>query len=239
MPQDTTNQTPTVAATRPSWSARFKTTFISGLIVIVPMGLTVYVVHAIVSSADEIFDLLPEPWRPSDVLFPGAGLLLAVAIILMAGFIGHNLIGAALVSALNSAIERIPMVASLYRVLRQVAEALLAQGNARAFKKVVLIEWPRRGVWSLAFVTSEVQGELAQRLGDVAANDTLLNLFIPTTPNPTGGFHFIASSRDCRPTTMGVEDALKMIISCGAVPPTPSASTGSRAMVAKPSDGGA
>ena len=205
------------------WSAHLKGTFLSGLVVIAPLGLTVYVLHGIVVWADQLFYLLPESFHPNAALFPGASLILAIGIILVAGFVARNIIGAALLEAVSRAIERVPVVASLYRLLRQVAEALLASGSSKAFKRVVLVQWPRQDVWTMAFVTSELQGELRSTLTPQAKlklDDILLNLFVPTTPNPTGGFHFIARQSDCIEVGIAVEEALKMIISCGTVHPT-------------------
>jgi uncharacterized membrane protein len=196
---------------------RLKATFLSGLVVLAPFGLTVYVLHAIISSADAVLLLLPAQVRPSDLLFPGAGLLLTALVVLLAGFVARNLVGAMFLSWLGRVVERIPVVASLYRMLRQIAEAFLDSGSNKGFKRVVIVEWPRKDIWCLAFVTTELGGELARSVG--IAGGPLLNLFVPTTPNPTGGFHFMARSEDCRPTNLSVEDAFKMIISCGAVLP--------------------
>jgi uncharacterized membrane protein len=191
--------------------------FVSGLVVVAPIGLTLYILHWFVVSADEMLQTLPEAvWPKTMQQIPGLGLVAAFLVVLMAGAVARNLSGRWLLLQVNSLVERIPVVASLYRLVRQIAEAFLGSGHGAAFERVVLVEWPRKDIWTIAFVTSGVKGELATRIDGVGP---FLNLFVPTTPNPTGGFHFIAPERDCRASGLSVEAAFKVVISGGALAP--------------------
>lgn len=194
-----------------------RNTLLSGLVAIVPIGLTIYVIDFVRSTADRLFDFLPDAlvgsWR-----FPGSGLLAAFLITLAAGILARNLLGRMLGQSAASVIERIPVVSGLYKLFRQIAQTFLGSGG-QGFKGVVLVEWPRREVWTLAFVTGEVNGQNAAQLGLADSQGPWLNLFVPTTPNPTSGFYFMAPQRDVRSTKLSVEAAFKVIISGGALAP--------------------
>jgi uncharacterized membrane protein len=210
-----------------SFSQSLRTTLLSGLAVLVPLGLTVYVLQFIVSTADRIVDALPRPLAELvPQRFPGAGLLIAVVVTLTAGILARNLIGRRIMTALTRLIERIPLVAAVYKPFRQISETFLSSSGS-GFKRVVLVEWPRRGTWTLAFVTGETRGQIAASLqgAPVVATEARgaarrwLNLFVPTTPNPTSGFYFIADEAECLATDLTIEGAFKAIISAGALPP--------------------
>ncbi len=190
-----------------------QSTFLSGLVVLAPIGLTFYILNGLVSSADGLLDSLPGGRQL--VHFPGAGLVFAFIVVMLAGFVVRNFFGRMLLSQVNRVVERIPVVATLYKLFRQISETFLGGGN-KGFKRVVLVEWPRTETWTLAFVTSELKGPLAAALGG-DLEGPLVNLFVPTTPNPTSGFYFITSEKQCRPTTLTVEQAFKTIISGGAL----------------------
>ena len=193
-----------------------KSSFVSGLVVVAPLGLTLYVLHWLVSSADQLVETLPDAvWPEALQQVPGLGLVAALIVVMLAGAVARNLAGRWILTQVGAAIEHIPVVASIHRLMRQIAEAFLAGGQTAAFKRVVLVEWPRRDIWILAFVTSEVPAEMAARLG----GGHHLNLFVPTAPNPTGGFHFIAATADCRESGLSVEAAFKVVISGGALLP--------------------
>ncbi len=198
-----------------------QSTFLSGLVVLAPIGLTIYILVAMVTSFDGLLATLS---GGRGALFPGAGLIVAFAVIFLVGFIVRNVLGKMLMSFLHGVVERIPVVASLYKLFRQISETFLG-GGAKGFQRVVFVEWPRPQSWTLAFVTSELSGALSTPLkGDLQG--PLLNLFIPTTPNPTSGFYIIVSEKQVRSTTLGVEEAFKVIISGGALSPASPASSG-------------
>lgn len=209
---------------KPRWNFRtwLSNTMLAGLAVLVPLALTLYVLRAIVTGGDQLLAFVPDAVLPREGWrLPGTGLLVALAVTLVAGVLARNLIGRMIGRFAISLIERVPVVAGLYKLFRQISETFLGGGN-KGFKAVVLVEWPRRETWTLAFVTGELRGELLAALGSQdreADGDSWLSLFVPTTPNPTSGFYFIARQRDLRPTGLSVEEAFKVIISGGALSP--------------------
>jgi len=189
---------------------------IAGLLVWMPLGITFLVVRAIVGFLDKILLWLPAHYQPENVLgfnIPGLGAVLAVILVLATGMIVANLLGRRIVAAWESLLSRIPLVRSLYAGIKQIMEAVLAT-DAKSFRKVLLIEYPRKGVWSLAFMTSD-------DLGEVQAKTTtdVISVFIPTTPNPTSGFVLMVPESEVVHLSMSVEEGLKMIISMGVVVP--------------------
>jgi uncharacterized membrane protein len=189
---------------------------IAGLLVWIPLGITFLVVRAVVGFLDKILLWLPATYQPEALLgihIPGLGVVLAIILVLATGMIVANLLGRRIVAAWEALLSRIPIVRSLYAGIKQIMEAVLAT-DAKSFRKVLLIEYPRKGVWSLAFMTSD-------NLGEVQAKTTsdVISVFIPTTPNPTSGFVLMVPECDVIHLDMSVEEGLKMIISMGVVVP--------------------
>lgn len=181
-----------------------------------PLGVTFLVVRAIVGFLDKSLLLLPDAFQPDRLIgfhIPGLGVLLAVALVLITGMIMANLLGRRLVAFWESLLARIPLVRTLYSAVKQIMEAVLAT-DAKSFRKVLLVEYPRKGVWSLAFMTSDDLGEVQDK---TIAN--VISVFIPTTPNPTSGFVLMVPESDVIELDMAVEEGLKMIISMGVVVP--------------------
>ena len=181
-----------------------------------PLGVTFLVVRAIVGFLDKSLLLLPDAFQPDRLLgfhIPGLGVLLAVALVLITGMIMANLLGRRLVAFWESLLARIPLVRPLYSAVKQIMEAVLAT-DAKSFRKVLLVEYPRKGVWSLAFMTSDDLGEVQDK---TIAN--VISVFIPTTPNPTSGFVLMVPESDVIELDMAVEEGLKMISSMGVVVP--------------------
>ena len=190
---------------------------IAGLLVWMPLGITFLVIRAIVGLLDRTLLLMPEPYQPDNLLgmhIPGLGVLLAAILVLTTGMIVANFLGKRLVVSWEHFLARIPLVRSLYAAIKQIMEAVLST-DAQSFRKVLLIEYPRKGVWSLAFLTSDNLGEVQAK-----TSSEVISVFIPTTPNPTSGFIIMVPKDDVIELDMAVEDGLKMIISLGvAVPP--------------------
>ncbi|MFW5425710.1 MAG: DUF502 domain-containing protein [Methylophagaceae bacterium] len=189
---------------------------IAGLLVWMPLGITFLVVRAIVGFLDKILLLLPQQYQPDNLLgihVPGLGVVLAIVLVLATGMIVANLLGKRIVAAWESLLARIPIVRTLYAGVKQIMEAVLAT-DAKSFSKVILIEYPRKGLWGLAFMTSDDLGEV-----QVKAGADLISVFVPTTPNPTSGFVIMLPKEDVIELDMSVEDGLKMIISMGVVVP--------------------
>ncbi len=194
----------------------FRKYLIAGLLVWLPLGVTVLVVKLLVDIMDRTVLLLPPAWRPDALLgfhIPGVGLLLSLLIILLTGITVANLLGRRMVSLWEGLLARIPLVRTIYSAVKQVVETVLS-ANGKSFRKVVLVEYPRRGMWCLALQTAERLGEVQAKTGaDVVA------VFLPTTPNPTSGFVILVPRNDVVELDMTVDDGLKLIISLGVVVP--------------------
>ena len=190
---------------------------IAGLLVWMPLGITFLVIRAIVGLLDRTLLLLPETYQPDNWLgvhIPGLGVVLAAVLVLTTGMIVANFLGKRLIAAWEHFLARISLVRSLYAGIKQITDAVLST-VAKSFSKVLLIEYPRKGVWSLAFMTSDNLGEVqAKTVEDV------ISVFIPTTPNPTSGFVIMVPKLEVIELDMAVEDGLKMIISLGVAVPS-------------------
>jgi uncharacterized membrane protein len=188
----------------------------AGLLVIVPVGITIWVLEWVIRTLDSTLYILPAAWHP-DRLFglhiPGLGALLALLILLVVGAAASNFMGRKLVEWGNAVLHRIPVVRSIYSSVKQVSDTLFSE-SGNAFRTAVLIQWPREGVWTIAFVTGTPGGDVANYLAD-----DYLTVYVPTTPNPTGGYFVMLKRSDCIELRMGVDEALKYIVSMGVVVP--------------------
>ena len=188
----------------------------TGLLVIVPGVITAWVLTWIVSTLDQTLTILPGAWHPDRLLgfhIPGFGVLLTLAILLIVGAFASNFAGRKLVSLGDSLVTRIPVVRSIYSSVKQVSDTLFSE-SGNAFRKAVLVQWPREGVWTVAFVTGAPNGEVAAYL-----RDEFVSVYVPTTPNPTGGYFVMVRKSDCVELEMSVDSALKYIVSMGVVAP--------------------
>lgn len=189
---------------------------VAGLLVWVPLGVTVLLLKFLVNLMDRTLLLLPADYRP-DAFFgfhvPGLGILLSLVVLLVTGFLVANLVGRRLVHLWESVLKRIPFVRSVYSAAKNFAEIVLTDAN-QSFKKVLLIEYPRKGLYSLCFQTSIYLGEVQERTGE-----EVICVFVPTTPNPTSGLILMVPKADVIELEMEVEDALKMVVSLGVVVP--------------------
>ncbi len=191
---------------------------LAGLLVIVPVAITIWVLEWIVSTLDKTLLILPTSWHPDKLLgmhIPGFGVLLAFAILLALGAMASNFVGNKLLNWWSALLNRIPVVRSIYSGVKQVSDTLFSD-TGNAFRKAVLIQWPRDGVWTIAFVTGTPGGDVANYL-----QGGYLSVYVPTTPNPTGGYFVMLKSSDCIELKMSVDDALKYIVSMGVVAPNP------------------
>lgn len=192
--------------------------FITGLLVILPLFVTVYILWIIIKAMDSIFKFIPAKYLPETyihITIPGLGLVLMVALILLVGLITRNIIGAKLFGYWEYIIERIPIARIIYIGVKQLLEALFYT-NKDSFKKAALVEYPRRGIYVIGFITGESKGEVQDK-----TDGSMTNVFIPTTPNPTSGFYVLVPKNDLIILDMTVEDAFKLIISGGIVSPRP------------------
>ena len=189
---------------------------IAGLLVWVPLGITIWVITFLVSTLDQTLLLVPTPLRPEALVgfhIPGLGVLLSFLILLATGVIAANFFGQRLIRLWESALGRIPVVKSIYSSVKQVSDTVLSD-QGTAFRKALLVEFPRPGCWTIAFMI----GVPADAVVDHLPGDHV-SVYVPTTPNPTGGYFVMLPRSSVRELDMSVDDALKYIISMGVVAP--------------------
>lgn len=206
-----------VSPGRISLSARLRAYFLAGVIVTAPIGITVLLIWQFISFLDShVASLIPDRYNPETYLpfsVPGLGLLITIAFLTLVGFLAAGLAGRTMVRLGERLLSRMPIVRSVYGTLKQIFETVLAQ-SSRSFREVVLVEYPRRGLGAIGFVTGPTKGEIQAR-----SADDLVNVFLPTTPNPTSGFLLFVPKRDLVHLDMTVEEAMKLVISGGIVTP--------------------
>ncbi|HCZ16438.1 MAG TPA: DUF502 domain-containing protein [Accumulibacter sp.] len=192
--------------------------FITGLLIWVPLSITAWVLVLIVGTMDQSLHLLPAAIHPRTILgfdIPGAGAILTLLIIMVTGLLAANFIGQRLVSWWEQLLARIPVVNSIYNSVKQVSDTLFSS-SGNAFRKALLIEYPRRGTWTIAFLTGRPGGDVVRHLdGDY------VSVYVPTTPNPTSGFFLMLPKAEVIELDMSVDTALKYVISMGVVAPPP------------------
>ena len=189
---------------------------LTGLLVIVPGVITAWVLNWIVSTLDQTLQILPVAWHPDRLLgfhVPGFGVVLTLLILLVVGATASNFAGRKLVQWGDAMVHRIPVVRSIYSSVKQVSDTLFSS-SGQAFRKALLVQYPREGAWTIAFLTGQPGGDAANRLrGDY------VSVYVPTTPNPTSGFFLMMPREDVIELDMSVDEALKYIISMGVVAP--------------------
>jgi len=191
--------------------------FITGLLVLVPFFITLWVISSLVGMMDQSLLLLPISWRPKAQLgleIPGVGALLTLFIVFVTGIIATNFFGKQLILLWEALLAKVPVVKSIYASVKQVSDTLFSD-SGNAFRQAVLVQFPRQGSWTIAFVTGKPGGDVANHLqGDY------VSVFVPTTPNPTGGYFLMMPIAEVIVLDMSVDEALKYIISMGVVAPT-------------------
>ena len=190
--------------------------FITGLLVLVPLFITVWVISSLIGTMDKSLLLLPENWRPKAQLgleIPGVGALLTLLIIFMTGLIATNFFGKRLILLWEAMLARVPVVKSIYASVKQVSDTLFSD-SGNAFRQAVLVQFPKLGTWTIAFVTGKPGGDVANHLPS-----DYVSVYVPTTPNPTGGYFLMMPRAEVIELDMSVDEALKYIISMGVVAP--------------------
>lgn len=196
----------------------FKRYFITGLLIWVPLVITVWVLSMIINVMDQSLLLLPQAIHPKNLIgfnIPGVGAALTLATIFVSGVLATNLIGEKLWRSWEQLLARIPVVNALYNAVKQVSDTLLSP-NGNAFRKALLVEYPRKGSWTIAFLTGKPGGDVANHL-----QGSYVSVYVPTTPNPTSGFFLMMKSEEVVELKISVDEALKYIVSMGVVPPKP------------------
>jgi uncharacterized membrane protein len=198
------------------FKAQIRGYFLAGLLVIVPLGVTVFVITAILRLIDRLLIIIPPKFHPHTYLpfkIPGLGLVLAIVLIMITGILVKNYIGRRVVDFGEYILSGIPLVRPVYVAVKQVIQAMFGD-TPYAFKRAILVEYPRNGVWAIAFVTGKTYEEIVKK-----TKKKMINVFLPTTPNPTSGFYLVIPEEDTIPLDISVEDAFKLLISGGVVEP--------------------
>ena len=198
---------------------------LAGLLVLVPLIITLWVLDWVVGTLDQTLHILPQSWQP-DQLFgvhiPGLGVIFALVVVLSIGALASNLIGNKLVHWWHALLHRIPVVRSIYSGVKQISDTLFSE-KGNAFRKALLVQWPHTGMWTIGFQTGTPSGEVLRHLqaqpGRASEHDEFLSVFVPTTPNPTGGYFVVVRRSDCLELQMSVDEALTYIVSMGVIAP--------------------
>lgn len=207
--------------------AHFRKYLLTGLLVWLPLGVTLWILNALIGWMDQTLLLLPELWRPEAVVgfrIPGLGAVLALLVVLLTGILATNFVGRQLAHWGDGLMRRIPVVRSIYSSVKQVSDTVL-KDSGKSFRKVVLVEFPQPGVWTLGFVVGEPRGALADVLGD-----NLVTVYVSTAPNPTSGYVLMLPASRVRDVALSVDDALKFHVSMGVVAPGAPSTAGTSAL---------
>ncbi|WP_135505541.1 DUF502 domain-containing protein [Roseovarius aestuariivivens] len=220
---------------RPGRFAGLRTSFLTGIIVIAPVGLTVWLIWSLIGWVDGfVLPFVPDTYQPEQVInrwilgydspadegwininIRGVGVIVFLLFTLFVGWIAKGLIGKSLIRFAESLVDRMPVVRSIYSGVKQIAETVFAQSE-RSFEKACLIEYPRKGIWAIGFISTNARGEVLEK---AQVSDELLSIFVPTTPNPTSGFLLFFPKEDVIELDMSIEEAAKLVISAGLVYP--------------------
>ena len=196
---------------------RLRRYLVAGILVWAPLAVTYLLLKFAINIMDRTLRFVPQQYRPEELLgfnIPGLGVILTFVVLLVTGVFAANFVGRAFVGGWESLLDRIPFVRAIYSAAKNFAEVVFSD-SSQSFKKVLLIEYPRKGLYSLAFQTATDLGEIQGRTGE-----EVVSCFVPTTPNPTSGFIIIVPKKDIKVLDMDVDEALRMIISLGVVVPT-------------------
>ena len=197
--------------------SKFRGYFLTGIVVTAPLGLTIYLAIIFVNFFDnKLRDLIPIQYHYDKILpipIPGIGLIVVFLLLTFVGFLTAGLIGRYILKLGERIIQRLPIIRSVYGALKQIFETVLAS-SSKSFREVVLVEYPRKGIWAIGFITGDTKGEV-----QINTKDEMVNVFLPTTPNPTSGFLLFIPSKDLIVLEMNVEEGIKMVISGGIITP--------------------
>ena len=216
---------------RPGLFSRMRASFLTGLVVSAPVGLTIWLIWTVVGWIDGfVLPLVPDSYQPDRLLqtylgldpsvqidVRGIGVVIFLIFTIIVGWMAKGLIGRSVIRYAESLVERTPVVRSIYSGIKQISETVFAQSD-RNFEKACLIEYPRKGIWAIGFISTSAKGEVARRAGSTEEEE-LVGVFVPTTPNPTSGFLLFFPKADVIELDMTIEDAAKLVISAGLVYP--------------------
>lgn len=203
---------------RRHWARRLRNYLIAGLLIWVPVMVTVWVVRFVSGILDQSIVLLPPPWRPEAVFgqyVPGFGVVLALLVLFLTGLLARDLVGEKMIEGVEALVRKIPVIGPIYGGAKTFSETVLTD-KGRSFKQVVMVEFPRKGTWGLGFLMSEDWDEVRERIGP-----DMVQVFVPTTPNPTTGFLVIVHRDEVVHMDTTVDEAFKMLFTLGVIPPDP------------------
>ncbi|WP_375255790.1 DUF502 domain-containing protein [Yoonia sp.] len=216
---------------KPGIFARLRGNFLAGLIIVAPIGLTIWLIWTVVGWVDSwVWPFVPAAYQPEALVnrllglegesmvtvnVRGVGVVVFLIFTVLVGWIGKGLIGRSFLGIGERLVDRTPVVRSIYNAVKQIAETVFSQRET-SFDKACLVEYPRRDIWAIAFISTNAKGEIDAKLND---GEPIVTVFLPTTPNPTSGFLLFLPQRDVKPLDMSVEDAAKLVISAGLVYP--------------------
>jgi uncharacterized membrane protein len=209
--------------------ARLRTSFLTGIVVIAPVALTIWLIWSVIGWFDGlVLPFVPDAYRPEKILntffgydlklnIRGVGVVVFLVFATLVGWLAKGLIGRSFIKYAENLVNRMPVVRSFYSGIKQIAETVFAQ-QERSFEKACMIEYPRKGIWAIGFISTTAKGEIAERN---SSKGSMVSVFVPTTPNPTSGFLLFFPKADVVELDMSIEDAAKLVISAGLVyPPT-------------------
>jgi uncharacterized membrane protein len=206
---------------KPGLFAGLRSSFLTGIVVIAPVGLTLWLLWTAMGWVDGVvLPLVPETFQPEKYIginLRGVGLIIFFLFTIVVGWIAKGIIGRSLINFAESLVERMPVVRTVYSGIKQISETVFAQSE-RSFEKACLIQYPRRGIWAIGFISTTAKGEVSDR---AETGGDLMSIFVPTTPNPTSGFLLFFPKEDVIELDMSVEEAAKLVISAGLVYPNP------------------
>ncbi|WP_323782857.1 DUF502 domain-containing protein [Leisingera sp.] len=201
--------------------ASLRASFFTGIVVIAPVGLTIWLLWSVMGWIDSVvLPLVPTTFRPEQYIginLRGVGLIIFLLFTIVVGWIAKGILGRSLISFAESLVERMPVVRTVYSGIKQISETVFAQSE-RSFEKACLVQYPRKGIWAIGFISTAAKGEIAKK---VETSRGLTSVFLPTTPNPTSGFLLFVPEEDVIELDMSVEDSAKLVISAGLVYPNP------------------
>lgn len=204
---------------RPGLLSRLRASFLTGIVVIAPVWLTIWLIWSVVGWIDSaVLPLIPQQFQPQQYVginLRGVGVVIFLTFTVIVGWIAKGILGRSLIHFAESLVNRMPVVRSVYSGIKQISETVFAQ-TERSFEKACLIQYPRRGIWAIGFVSTAAKGEVSER---AETSGDLLGVFVPTTPNPTSGFLLFFPAEDVIILDMSIEDAAKLVISAGLVYP--------------------
>lgn len=204
---------------RPGLLARLRSSFLTGIVVIAPVGLTIWLIWSVIGWIDSVvLPLVPDTIQPEKYIginLRGVGVIIFLFFTVIVGWIAKGIIGRSLIGFAEQLVDRMPVIRSIYSGIKQISETVFAQTD-RSFETACLVQYPRKGIWAVGFISTTARGEVSER---AETGGELLSVFIPTTPNPTSGFLLFFPREDVIELEMTVEEAAKLVISAGLVYP--------------------